>query len=348
MSGKFYADVIARAITEVANRGICMQLTVALERYDRHVPIFNGAVTPPKGVTLNPIEVGESHDLAHGNSRHRRMLKDREFDIAEMSLASWVAFVAQNPDLPLVGIPIFSRRFFSLGQIYVGAQSTAEKPADLVGRKVGLHSFQTTLSVLAKGDFKREYGIAWQQIHWICKRPEIIDVDLGAGIKIDWLPPGKDIGVMLMEGEIDAFMSPDPPPSMMARPDGYRRLFRDSRAEELRYFRKYGFYPVMHLLVAKRELVESNPALPHELMRMFEDAKRIAYGFYNDPNYSLAVWLPHQLEQQRQTLGADPFINGFKANRKNLAQFLEDSHDQKLTKSLLQPETLFHSSTWDT
>jgi 4,5-dihydroxyphthalate decarboxylase len=101
-------------------------------------------------------------------------------------------------------------------------------------------------------------------------------------------------------------------------------------------------------MVAKRELVESNPDLPHELMRMFEDAKRIAYSFYNDPNYSLVAWLPNQLEQQRQTLGADPFINGFKANRKNLAQFLEDSHDQKLTKSLLQPEILFHRSTWDT
>lgn len=325
-----------------------MQLTVALERYDRHVPIFSGVVAPPKGVTINAIEVGESHDLAHGNSRHRRMLKEREFDIAEMSLASWVAAVAQNSDLPLVGIPIFPRRFFSLGQIYVGAKSTAEKPTDLIGRKVGLHSFQTTLSVLAKGDFKREYGIAWQQIHWICKRPEIIDVDLGGGFKIEWLPPEKDIGIMLMEGELDAFMSPDPPASMMARPDGYRRLFRDSPAEELRYFRKYGFFPVMHLMVAKRELVDSNPTLPHDLMRMFEDAKRIAYGYYNDPNYSLIVWLRNQLDQQRETLGADPWINGFKANRKNLAQFLDDSYDQRLTKSLLQPETLFHPSTWDT
>ena len=324
-----------------------MELTLAINRYDRHVPLFDGSVTPPKGMTLRPLEVGESHDLRHGNSRHARMLKNQEFDIAEVSLASWVAAVGQNPDLPLVGIPTFPRRYFSVGQIYVGAKSTAEKPADLIGKKVGLHSFQTTLSVLAKGDFKREYGVPWQKIHWICLRPEIIEVDLGKDVKIEWLPPGKDIGTMMMDGEIDALMSPEPRKSMFARPDGYRRLFRDSPAEELRYFRKYGFFPVMHLMVAKRSLVEKHPDLPREVMRMCEDAKRIAWQYYDDSDFSLIVWSRNYLEQQRATLGADPWVNGFRANRKNLAQFLEDSHDQRLTPELLQPEMLFHESVLD-
>jgi 4,5-dihydroxyphthalate decarboxylase len=325
-----------------------MELTIALNRYDRHVPIFNGSVKPPKGTTIRALEVGESHDLAHGGSRHARMLKSQEFDVAEMSLASWIAAVANTSDLPLVGIPTFPRRFFSVGQIYVPTDSSAEKPSDLVGRKVGLHSFQTTLSVLAKGDFKREYGIPWQNIHWICLRPEIIQVDLGNDVRIEWLPPGKDIGEMLMAGEIDALMSPEPRKSMLARPDGYRRLFRDSCAEELRYFRKYGFFPVMHLMVARRELIERQPELALDLMAMFEEAKRIAYQYYDDSDYSLIVWSRNAYEEQRRTLGKDVWMNGFKANRKNLAQFLEDAHDQRLTKTLLQPEALFHESLLNT
>jgi 4,5-dihydroxyphthalate decarboxylase len=324
-----------------------MELTIALNRYDRHVPIFSGAVQP-KGFTIKPLEVGESHDLADGGSRHARMLKDQEFDIAEVSLASWVTAVANRPDLPLVGIPTFPRRFFSVGQIYVPAKSKAEKPADLLGKKIGLHSFQTTLSVLAKGDFKREYGLPWQQFHWICLRPEIIDVDLGKDVKIEWLPPGKDIGVMLMDGEIDALMSPEPRKSMLARPDSYRRLFRDSRAEELRYFKKHGFFPVMHLMAAKRDLIERHPDIVPSIMAMFEEAKRVAYQYYDDSDYSLIVWSRNAYEEQRQMLGMDPWVNGFKANRKNLAQFLEDSHDQRLTKTLLQPEQLFHKSTLGT
>jgi len=39
-----------------------MELTIALNRYDRHVPIFDGSVKPPAGVTIRPLEVGESHD----------------------------------------------------------------------------------------------------------------------------------------------------------------------------------------------------------------------------------------------------------------------------------------------
>ena len=325
-----------------------MELTIALNRYDRHVPIFNGELSLPQGITLEPLEVGESHDLRHGNSRHARMLKSQEFDLAEVSLASWVAAVANVLDLPLVGIPTFPRRYFSVGQIYVPAKSTVEKPSDLVGKKIGLHSFQTTLSVLAKGDFKREYGLDWRQFHWICLRPEIIPVDLGPDVKIEWLKPGQDIGEMLLSGEIDALMSPEPRKSMFANPKGYRRLFRDSPPEELRYFRKYGFFPVMHLMVARRDLVERHPELMRDVMAMFEEAKRIAWEYYDDSDYSLIVWSRNHLEAQRATLGLDPWVNGFKANRKNLAQFLEDSHDQRLTKTLLPPESLFHPSLLDT
>jgi 4,5-dihydroxyphthalate decarboxylase len=321
-----------------------MELTIALNRYDRHSPIFDGSVNLANGDRLLPLEVGESHKLKHGGSRHARMLKNQEFDLAETSLASWIAAVAADPDLPLVGLPIFPRRFFSVGQIYVGAGSTARHPRDLIGKKVGLHSFQTTLSVLAKGDFKKEYGVDWRTIHWICMRPEIVDVDLGPDVKIEWLAPGADIGEMLLNGEIDALMSPEPRKSMFARPQGYRRLFADSPAEELRYFKKYGFFPVMHLIVAKRELIERSPDLPAEVMRVFAEAKRLAFEYYEDSDYSLIVWSRNHLEAQRAVLGEDPWVNGFRANRENLALFLEYAFDQRLTSTLLQPEALFHPS----
>jgi len=325
-----------------------MELVAALNRYDRHAPIFDGSAQLSNHIKLRAIEVGESHELKHGGSRHARMLKDQEFDIAEVSLASWVAAVAKTPDLPLVGIPTFPRRFFSAGQIYVGAGSKAERPVDLLGKRVGLHSFQTTLSVLAKGDFKLEYGVDWKKIHWICMRPEIIDVDLGSDVKIEWLPPGKDIGEMMMGGEIDALMSPEPRKSMFARPDAYRRLFRDSPAEELRYFRKYGFFPVMHLIVVRRELIERIHGLAQDILLVFEEAKKMAYEYYNDSDYSLIVWSRNYLEDQRRTLGIDPWGNGFKSNRKNLALFLDYAFDQGLTPTLLQPEALFHPSTLET
>ena len=35
-----------------------MNLTIALERYDRHFPFFDGTVKPPKGINLKAMQVG--------------------------------------------------------------------------------------------------------------------------------------------------------------------------------------------------------------------------------------------------------------------------------------------------
>jgi 4,5-dihydroxyphthalate decarboxylase len=325
-----------------------MQLTIAINRYDRHVAFFNDTLRPPKGITFKPLEVGESAVYRDGTDRHERMLKEQAFDIAEMSLSTFIMAVARDPDLPLVGVPVFPRRFFSAGQIYVNADAGIEKPADLIGRKVGLHAFQTTLSVLGKGDLKLEYGVAWERIHWVCMRSEIVPVDLGRDVTLELMPRGKDMGMMLCDGEIDALISPQPRASMLARPDRYRRLFRDVRAEEVRYFRKYGFYPIMHLVVLKRDLAERFPELPRELVRLFDDAKRLAYDYYADSNYSLLIDARMLYEQQRADFGDDPWPNGFMRNRKNLEQFIGYSHDQRLIPSPIPASRLFHASTLET
>ena len=184
-----------------------MELTIALNRYDRHVPFFNGTVAPPPGITLKPLEIGESMPFRDGSDRHARLLNDLEFDIGEMGLSSFVMAVARDPNLPIVGIPSFPRRFFSAGQIYVNSNSNIRSPEDLTGKRVGVHSFQTTLSVLAKGDLKLEFGVKWEDIDWYCMRGEVVPVDLGDDVSVQVIPADKDIGIMLMEGEIDALIS---------------------------------------------------------------------------------------------------------------------------------------------
>lgn len=325
-----------------------MDLTIALNRYDRHVPFFNGTIAPPDGITLTPLEIGESTPYRDGTNRHARMLNDMEFDICEMSLSSFIMAVGRDRNLPIVGIPAFPRRFFSIGQIYVSNKSDVRTPQDLIGRKVGLHSFQTTLSVLGKGDLKLEYGVPWEKIEWYCMRGEMIPIELGDDVSVQVIPPDANIGVMLMDGELDALISPQPRRSMLAAPDRYHRLFPDVKAEETRYFKKYGCYPIMHVMTMKRDLADARPDLPGKILDMFEDAKRMAYGFYDDSNYSLLAWGRNGLEEQQAALGPDPWPNGFAANAKNLAQFIGYSHDQRLIDAPFEPEALFHASVLNT
>ena len=178
---------------------MALDLSIALERYDRHVPFFMGLVTPPDGLTLRPYEVGMAPPRRDGVDRHRRFLEGKEFDIAETSLSSHI--IATSRGAPFVGIPIFPRRLFSQNHIFVNADSGIETPRDLVGKRVIVRTFQTTMSVLALGDLKFEYDAPWEDIHWIVANDEVMPLEDRKGINVQQVDLGTDVGQMLLDGE---------------------------------------------------------------------------------------------------------------------------------------------------
>jgi len=184
------------------------KLTIALSHYDRHLPFFEQKVSP-KGIDLVVLEVGQSIPSRHGINRHERMILRGEFDICELSLSSYL--MAKNRNMPFAAIPVFPRRLFSQSQIWVNNDAGIDNPKDLIGRRVGLNTFQTTVSVLAKGDLQSEYGVPWRSIHWVVSKPETISFKPQDGVSITPVPTGKKIGAMLEEGEIDALIMPEPP-----------------------------------------------------------------------------------------------------------------------------------------
>ncbi len=165
-----------------------LKLTMALSHYDRHIPFFDGTVSP-EGIEITVLEVGESIPLRHGAERHARMLQKEEFDICEVSLSSYL--MAKSRDMPFTAIPVFPRRLFSQSQMWVNASAGIHSPKDLIGRKVGLNTFQTTLSVLTKGDLQSEYGVPWREIHWHVAREETVALNPPEGAKIHPISQGK-------------------------------------------------------------------------------------------------------------------------------------------------------------
>ena len=142
-------------------------LTFAVSHYDRYVPFFDGSVQPT-GFDLKILHVGQSEEGRYGQHRHERMLQKGEFDICELSLSSYL--MARERKLPFTAIPVFPRRLFSQSQIWINPASGVREPKDLIGKRVGLNTFQTTLSVLAKGDLQEEYGVPWRSIEWVVSK----------------------------------------------------------------------------------------------------------------------------------------------------------------------------------
>jgi 4,5-dihydroxyphthalate decarboxylase len=315
-----------------------LRLSMALSHYDRHIPFFDGSVQVD-GVDLQVLEVGQSSPLKHGQDRHERMLQKGEFDICELSLSNYL--VAKSRGMPFTAIPVFPRRLFSLSQMWVNANAGIHSPLDLIGKKVGLSTFQTTLSVLARGDLQAEYNLPWRAIDWYISKDEAVPLKPIEGVKMQLLKVGQKMGAMLESGEIDALMMPHPPKEALRGDGNIRRLFADPKAEETKYFRKNGYYPIMHVVAFKNDVLAKNSWLATNVTAAFDKAKEVCMEYYDDPNWSRFVWGRHLFEEERKAFGDDPWPHGIKKNRANLERFIGYSLDQGLMDKKLEVEELF-------
>ena len=320
------------------------KLTMALSHYDRHIPFFDGSVKV-EGADVEILEVGQSSPLKHGQDRHERMLQKAEFDICELSLSSYL--MAKSRGMPFTAVPVFPRRLFSLSQMWVNTDAGINSPQELVGKKVGLSTFQTTLSVLAKGDLQTEYNVPWRKIHWIISKEEAVPFTPEAGVRVELVAPGKKMGAMLEQGEISALMVPHPPKEALRGSKKIRRLFANPKEEEIRYFRQNGYYPIMHLVAIKDAVLADKPAIAPNIVAAFEKANELCSEYYDDPNWSRFVWGRHLFEEERSVFGADPWPNGITKNRNNLERFIGYSMDQGLMQKKLRIEDLFAKPTLD-
>jgi 4,5-dihydroxyphthalate decarboxylase len=315
------------------------RLSIALDRYDRHMPFFLGQVGVTESLELVPLEVGMFPPRRHGVDRHGRMLRDQEFDVAEVSLSSYI--IALSRGAPFTAVPIFPRRLFSQTHIFVAERSGLEHPRDLLCKPVAALGFQVTMSVVAKGDLRRDYGIDWRDLKWLTLWKEEIATP---GLPITQLPPGTDPARLLLDGTAAALIHPHPPHEALSGRDGIRRLFLDTPSECERHFGRHGYLPIMHLLAIKTEVARRYPELPVQLMQMWNQAKAIAADYYHDPGFGLPALSRLTYERQQAVLGADVWTSGLAANRLNLTHFLDDMLDQGLISRPVSPEELFHSS----
>jgi 4,5-dihydroxyphthalate decarboxylase len=314
------------------------RLTMALSLYDRHVPFFDRTVDV-RNVDLQVLAVGESNFLRDGLNRHHRMLMDQEFDACEVSLSSYM--MAKSQGLPFTAIPVFPRRLFSQSHIWVNGDSSIREPKDLIGGKVGVITFQTTLSVQMKGDIQSEYGVPWREIDWYVAAEEPIQFTPPAEVNLRRIPANKKMVQLLESGDIDALVTPRPPVATSASAAKIRRLFSDPRQEERCYFRKHGFFPVMHVIALKESSVRKYPWVPPALIEAFKKAHEIYRTYYADPNWTTLTWARHLFEEEQELLGRDLWPIGLVGNQNNLKIFSDYMVEQGLLSNALPLQGLF-------
>ncbi|MEA2177080.1 MAG: 4,5-dihydroxyphthalate decarboxylase [Solirubrobacteraceae bacterium] len=317
-----------------------LPLTLACSDYDRTRALRDGRV-PIDGCDLNylPLKIEETFF---------RMLRHREFDVAEMSLSSYVvSHVSADPWL--VAIPVFPSRSFRHAHIAVRTDRIGE-PADLAGKVVGTPEFQLTANVWNRGTLADRHGVPVDSVRYRTaglespERPEKLKLDLPPEIDIAPLDKGMSLAEALARGEIDAIQAPREPSTLGA--PGVGRLFEDFRAVEETYAQETGIFPIMHVVVLRRELHEEHPWLAGSLQKAFTAARDLAYAALRDVG-ALSTLLPWQISEMQRTqalLGDDWWAYGLDANRHVLDTFLRYHHEQGLSPRRVSPEELFAPS----
>ena len=314
-----------------------LHLTLACGDYESVRALTDGSVKP------DGIELTVLTDMT-SDVRHWRMVRNREFDVAELSMSNYL--MAKFSGLPFAAIPVFLHRRFRHGFIFINANKGIQKPTDLVGKKVGLRNFQATNNLWVRGILEHEYQVPHKKIRWYTQDEEEVEFTPSNDLMLERVSAGKSVEKMLVEGELDALIHPEVIQPVMNRDKRVRRLFENYKELEIDYFKRTGIFPIMHTTAIKQEIVDRYPWVPVSLIEAFQRAKEKAYQKMENPRRVPLAWFRHALEEQEEMLGKDPWVYGVREkNRKNLETLIQYSYEQGLIGRKIPLEELFVGST---
>jgi 4,5-dihydroxyphthalate decarboxylase len=323
-----------------------LRLTLACWNYDRTRALLEERVRPD-GIDLNYLNIPIEETFF-------RMLRHQEFDVAEMSLSSYVLTLFRS-DPAFIAIPVFPSRSFRHSCIYVHTASGIREPKDLIGKRVGTPEYQMTAAVWIRGILADEYGVPADSVVYFTGgeeepgRPEKLPLDLPPGIRIEHIGPQETLSSMLARGDIDALYAARMPSSFRSGGGAVKRLFDDFGTVERDYFRRTGNFPIMHTVVVRREVYERDRWVAQSLYKAFCAAQREAYVDLSETAAlkTMLPWLTAHVEETRREMGDDFWPYGVERNRHTLAAFLRYSYEQGLAKRVLEPERLFAPETME-
>lgn len=317
-----------------------LRLTLACGDYDRTRALEEGAIQPD-GIELTYLRLPVEETFF-------RMLRHREFEIAEMSLSSYVASLQADPP-PFVAVPVFPSRMFRHGSIYLHTGAGITTAADLCGKTVGTPEYQLSASVWIRGILADHHDVPVDSVTYCTGgqeapgRIEKAPLDLPGDIRLEPIGPDETLSAMLADGRIDALYTPRIPTPFVRGDPRVQRLFPDAMAAEKAYYAATGIFPIMHTVVIRRDVYEASPWVAQSLCKAFVLAKDRAFERLYDSSALrfMLPWLNQHLEEAWEVLGDDYWSYGLAANHGTLATFLRYHHEQGLSPRRLKPEDLF-------
>jgi 4,5-dihydroxyphthalate decarboxylase len=317
-----------------------VKLIFACGLYDRVLPLYTGEVRV-EGVDFKFL-VEDNPRVIFDNMASRQAYGASEFSSSEY-ISRFVA--GQNP---FVAIPVFASRVFRHSFIFVNRRHI-KNPKDIQGKRVGVPLYTMTAAVFIRGLLSDEHGIDFANVEWVegainsakaHGNPTILPTARKLSISAN--KSGKSLSELLETGEIQAIIGTDAPEAFGRNPDVVR-LYPDYRAAEMDYYRRTRIFPIMHLVVVRRELHDEHPTMAANLYQALDRAKDIERKKmrYRGTLRYMLPWLHAEIDDIDRVFGGDPWPYGVEPNRPTLEALLRYLVEQGIIAKAPRLEELF-------
>jgi 4,5-dihydroxyphthalate decarboxylase len=244
-------------------------------------------------------------DFANVSVAHphfKRVVRDLEFDFAELALVTFLLAKAHGKPLRLLPAVVMTR---FQHPFLVSTKSL--RPKDLEGKRVGERSHSVTTATWVRGMLEQDYGVDPDRIDWVSfEEPHVAEFVDPPNVRR--APAGKEITQMLLSGELDAAIVGERPPDGPLKP-----VIADPDAAAEAWRRKYGAIQINHMVAVKNTVSREQ----------------------SDEIYS------RLLESRRVAGSPETHPFGIGENRRNLEVAIDSVYRQKMIPRRYAVEALF-------
>ena len=201
-------------------------------------------------------------DVKTAHPYFKRVVRDLEFDFAELAVVTFLLAKAHGKPLRLLPAVVMTRF-----QHPFLVSPKALRPKDLEGKRVGERSHSVTTATWIRGMLEQDYGVNLDRIDWVTfEEPHVAEfVDPP---NVERAPVGKDMTQMLLSGELDAAILGERPAYGTLQP-----VISDPDAAAEAWRRKYGAIQINHM-VAVKDTVSDEQA--RDIYERLVESRRVA------------------------------------------------------------------------
>jgi 4,5-dihydroxyphthalate decarboxylase len=191
----------------------------------------------------------EFADIKPVSSGFKRVVRELEFDVSELALATFLIAKAHGKPLTLLPAVVMAR--FQHPFLVYDAERGALSPGDLHGRRVGVRSYSVTTGAWLRSILADDHGVDLDRVTWVTfEEPHV--AEFHDPPNVERAPAGKQITPMLMAGELDAAILGEIPKDPRLRP-----LIPDPERAAEAWRKKHGAIQLNHMVVTRRGLPQA-------------------------------------------------------------------------------------------